>query len=206
MQTDAGQLDAGTGFEAGGGSGGGGTGGGDPGAGGCVPTTCAALGKNCDNISNGCGGVVLSCGTCTAPETCGGAGQSNVCGNPSGVGGGGGAGGLAVTFRYQYGAVATSMCPGVATTSSYVPATCSVIRSMTQARFDSTKLSYASCSTTETGTDTWTIDCTGNCSSQQLDCLIAGNHTQRITWSCTKPAYSGPVNEAGATACAWTPP
>src|SRR5439155_11757408 len=36
----------------------------------CTPTTCAAQGKNCGTISNGCGGT-LSCGTCTAPQTCG---------------------------------------------------------------------------------------------------------------------------------------
>ena len=45
----------------------------------CVPTTCAAQGSNCGTISDGCGGT-LSCGTCTSPETCGGAGTPNVCG------------------------------------------------------------------------------------------------------------------------------
>src|SRR4029077_7461984 len=45
----------------------------------CVPTTCAAQGKNCGTISNGCGGT-LTCGVCTAPQTCGGAGVANVCG------------------------------------------------------------------------------------------------------------------------------
>lgn len=48
----------------------------------CIPTTCAALGDNCGTVSDGCGGT-LSCGTCTAPETCGGGGTPNVCGQPS---------------------------------------------------------------------------------------------------------------------------
>jgi len=45
----------------------------------CVPTSCAALGKNCGSIADGCGGT-LTCGTCTAPQTCGGGGVANVCG------------------------------------------------------------------------------------------------------------------------------
>ncbi len=47
----------------------------------CVPTTCAAQGKNCGSIMDGCGAVIL-CGTCTVPDTCGGGGAgANVCGN-----------------------------------------------------------------------------------------------------------------------------
>jgi lysophospholipase L1-like esterase len=45
----------------------------------CVPTTCAAGGKNCATISDGCGGM-LDCGSCVSPDTCGGAGVANVCG------------------------------------------------------------------------------------------------------------------------------
>src|SRR5947208_130042 len=45
----------------------------------CTPTTCAAQGKNCGAISDGCGGT-LTCGACTTPQTCGGAGVANVCG------------------------------------------------------------------------------------------------------------------------------
>jgi len=44
-----------------------------------VCTTCAAQGKNCGTIPDGCGGT-LSCGACTAPQTCGGGGVANVCG------------------------------------------------------------------------------------------------------------------------------
>jgi hypothetical protein len=44
----------------------------------CTPTTCAALGFNCGEADDGCGHL-LSCGTCTAPQFCGGGG-SNVCG------------------------------------------------------------------------------------------------------------------------------
>jgi hypothetical protein len=49
------------------------------GGGTCVPTTCAAQGKNCGAIPDGCGGM-LTCGSCTAPATCGGGGTANVCG------------------------------------------------------------------------------------------------------------------------------
>jgi hypothetical protein len=45
----------------------------------CTPTTCQAMGKDCGQISDGCGGT-LSCGSCTAPATCGGGGVNNVCG------------------------------------------------------------------------------------------------------------------------------
>jgi hypothetical protein len=45
----------------------------------CVPTTCAAQGKDCDFISDGCN-MVLDCGTCHNPLRCGGGGVPNVCG------------------------------------------------------------------------------------------------------------------------------
>lgn len=50
--------------------------GGDSGS--CVPKTCAELNANCGPVGDGCGGL-LQCGTCSLPETCGGAGAS-VCG------------------------------------------------------------------------------------------------------------------------------
>ena len=50
----------------------------------CVPTTCAALGYNCGNAADGCGGL-LTCGTCTNPQYCGGGGY-DVCGGNDGVG------------------------------------------------------------------------------------------------------------------------
>jgi hypothetical protein len=46
---------------------------------GCTPTSCAAQGKNCGSISDGCG-MTLPCGTCQSPNTCGGGGIANVCG------------------------------------------------------------------------------------------------------------------------------
>ena len=47
----------------------------------CTPTTCAAQGKTCGTIPNGdCTGFTLNCGSCTAPQTCGGGGTPNVCG------------------------------------------------------------------------------------------------------------------------------
>jgi hypothetical protein len=47
----------------------------------CTPKTQCAAGLNCGSVSNGCGGM-LSCGTCTAPQFCGGGspGVANVCG------------------------------------------------------------------------------------------------------------------------------
>ena len=45
----------------------------------CASTTCAAQGASCGSIGDGCGGT-LTCGTCTAPQTCGGGGTANVCG------------------------------------------------------------------------------------------------------------------------------
>jgi hypothetical protein len=44
----------------------------------CVPTTCAAQGKDCGAISDGCN-MVLDCGTCHPPLRCG-ATTPNVCG------------------------------------------------------------------------------------------------------------------------------
>jgi hypothetical protein len=45
----------------------------------CKPSSCIALGKNCDTISDGCGGMLV-CGDCKPPEKCGGTGIANVCG------------------------------------------------------------------------------------------------------------------------------
>lgn len=51
-----------------------------PGSGsGCGLVTCASLGATCGPIGDGCGGVI-DCGTCTAPETCGGGGVHFTCG------------------------------------------------------------------------------------------------------------------------------
>jgi hypothetical protein len=47
---------------------------------GCVATTCAAAGKNCGSLADGCG-KTLNCGSCTvAGQSCGGSGIPNVCG------------------------------------------------------------------------------------------------------------------------------
>jgi MYXO-CTERM domain-containing protein len=46
---------------------------------GCVPLTTCPAPDDCGTISNGCG-AMLTCGTCTAPQTCGGGGTANVCG------------------------------------------------------------------------------------------------------------------------------
>ena len=49
----------------------------DPAA--CAPTACALWRWNCGTMSDGCGHD-LNCGTCTAPEVCGGGGVPHVCG------------------------------------------------------------------------------------------------------------------------------
>lgn len=51
---------------------------GTPDAPSCVPTTCDALGFDCGAAGDGCGGT-LTCGSCAAPLTCGGA-TPNMCG------------------------------------------------------------------------------------------------------------------------------
>lgn len=45
----------------------------------CVPRTCESQGFNCGEATDGCG-QPLECGTCSAPASCGGGGQENVCG------------------------------------------------------------------------------------------------------------------------------
>jgi len=45
----------------------------------CGAKSCSQLGFNCGPAGDGCGGL-LNCGTCTLPQTCGGAGQPGVCG------------------------------------------------------------------------------------------------------------------------------
>jgi hypothetical protein len=47
----------------------------------CAPASCAALGKDCGSVSNGCGGL-LDCGACVDPAVCGGRGVPNVCAVP----------------------------------------------------------------------------------------------------------------------------
>ncbi len=46
----------------------------------CTPKTCAALGNPCNKVSDGCGGLVGPCVTCTNPQTCGGGGVAGQCG------------------------------------------------------------------------------------------------------------------------------
>ena len=57
------------------------------GSSGCVPKTtaeaCAVVNANCGEAADGCGGTV-SCGTCTAPQTCGGGGTAFQCGSGGG--------------------------------------------------------------------------------------------------------------------------
>jgi hypothetical protein len=56
------------------------------GSAGCGLVTCASLNATCGPIGDGCGGVV-DCGSCTAPDTCGGGGTVFTCGGGSGSGG-----------------------------------------------------------------------------------------------------------------------
>jgi hypothetical protein len=45
----------------------------------CTPLSCSDQNISCGPAGDGCGGV-LDCGTCQAPETCGGGGKPSVCG------------------------------------------------------------------------------------------------------------------------------
>ena len=45
----------------------------------CQPATCSSLGLTCGQNADGCGHLTPDCGTCTAPEFCGGGGPSR-CG------------------------------------------------------------------------------------------------------------------------------
>ena len=50
-----------------------------PDAGSCTPRTCQDLGYDCGDNGDGCGGTI-HCGSCTAPQICGGGGKFSVCG------------------------------------------------------------------------------------------------------------------------------
>ncbi len=50
----------------------------------CTPKTCANFPGTCGVQGDGCGGATANCGTCNAPDTCGGGGVPNVCGYPDG--------------------------------------------------------------------------------------------------------------------------
>ena len=50
----------------------------------CTPLTCANFPGTCGQQGDGCGGLTADCGTCTAPQTCGGGGVANQCGYPDG--------------------------------------------------------------------------------------------------------------------------
>jgi hypothetical protein len=45
----------------------------------CTPGTCP-VGAECGYVADGCGGL-LDCGDCEEPDTCGGGGVYNQCGN-----------------------------------------------------------------------------------------------------------------------------
>ena len=47
----------------------------------CLPQTCQSLGANCGPQGDGCGNTIASCGTCSAPDTCGGNMMPSVCGH-----------------------------------------------------------------------------------------------------------------------------
>src|SRR5262245_6925059 len=108
----------------------------------CTPTTCAAQGKNCGTISNGCGGT-LTCGVCTAPQTCGGGAVANVCGlatlsslalNPTSVvGGNPSTGTVTLTAAAPAGGAVATLASGGAAAS--VPASVTVAAGATSANF-----------------------------------------------------------------------
>lgn len=79
---DAG-VDIGGATDAGGGDADAGSGDPDAGSEGCGQRTCASAGAECGPIGDGCSSI-LQCGTCSAPETCGGGGEASVCGGNGG--------------------------------------------------------------------------------------------------------------------------
>ncbi len=50
---------------------------------GCGLVTCESAGATCGPVGDGCGGII-NCGTCAAPQTCGGGGMPSRCGGTSG--------------------------------------------------------------------------------------------------------------------------
>jgi hypothetical protein len=52
----------------------------------CTPVTCQSQQITCGPASDGCGGLIQSCGMCTLPQTCGGGGIPGQCGAPPGGG------------------------------------------------------------------------------------------------------------------------
>jgi hypothetical protein len=76
--------DSGVDLSEGGGTGFGNTEGGAVGGNGsCKPLTCKDLGNNCGPAGDGCGGKI-DCGTCVAPQTCGGGAKPSTCGGTQG--------------------------------------------------------------------------------------------------------------------------
>ncbi len=47
----------------------------------CTPRTCQQMGFNCGPAGDGCGGLIMTCGSCSSPDICGGGGQPGVCGD-----------------------------------------------------------------------------------------------------------------------------
>jgi hypothetical protein len=48
----------------------------------CTKSTCTEQNINCGPTGDGCGGLIASCGTCPAGQTCGGGGTKGLCGAP----------------------------------------------------------------------------------------------------------------------------
>ena len=51
----------------------------------CVPKTCQTAGASCGTPPDGCGHLLASCGSCSAPATCGAGGVAFQCACPSGT-------------------------------------------------------------------------------------------------------------------------
>lgn len=165
------------GSQAGGGGGAGGAGGSSGGGGGggtCVPSTCAL---RCGSVTDGCG-APLNCGVCQPP--------------------------VYVTLRYRYGYQSAPLngteVPLCISSITWVPPTCSQIKVMPRIDFNSLRLKFATCSTGQTGTDSWTIDCRGTCSASTGAPCQPSSSAPGYYWQCTipPPAYS-------STTCMWPP-
>ena len=179
----------------------------------CTPTTCAAQGKNCGTIPNGCGGT-LTCGVCTAPQTCGGGGVANVCDlatlsslalNPTSVVGGNPSTGTVTltSVAPAGGSVATLVSGGAAAS---VPASVTVAAGTTSASFTvttsavnaSTVMSISASLLGNTKTALLTVNpavaCTPTtCAAQGKNCgtISDGCGGTLVCGSCTVPQTCG---------------
>jgi len=149
---------------------------------GCGLVTCASQGATCGPIGDGCNSV-LDCGSCTAPQTCGGGGTLFQCG---GTGGGG-------TCTPRTCAQAGATCGVVADGCGGLTPNCGGCATG--------QACGAGGVANQCGA---AVACTGPLCSQQMACtglpkttitgtITAPGHTNTATWGTPDPIYGGLV-------------